>query len=131
MLTRHSSISKSCPNIDQPQRNIVICATLCVNFSSKSKATTVKPANSGYTCLNGHLVIADIFFKGPAESRSNSHRKTSIQRTLLQRTFVIADTFFRQIYKLIAGTLWLVGKIENTWMFLFYTFLYFNRKHII
>ena len=49
-----------------------------------------------------------------------------------------ADTFFEyrvnnlgKIYLLIVDTLWLVGKIENTRMFLFYTFLFFNMKLII
>ena len=39
-------------------------------------------------CCSGH------FFVEPAESRSSSHRKTPIQRTLLQRIIVIADTIF-------------------------------------
>ena len=43
LLKRDSSISNPCPEIDQPQSNIVICATLCVNFSSKLKATNVFP----------------------------------------------------------------------------------------
>ena len=50
----------------------------------------------------------------------------------------MADTFFEhrvnilsKIYLLIADTLWLVGKIGNSRMFLFDTFLYFNMKLII
>ena len=52
--------------------------------------------------------------------------------------FVIADTFFEshviildKIYLLVADTILLVEKKENTSMFLFETFLYFNRKLII
>ena len=98
---------------------------------------TVKPVYSGHAIQrtpanSGH------FFMEPAESRSNSHRKTSLWRTLLERTFVIADTFFEhcvsilgKIYLLIADTLWLVGKKENACMFLFDAFLYFNMKLVI
>ena len=52
--------------------------------------------------------------------------------------FVIADTFFEshviildKIYLLVADTILLVEKKENTSMFLFETFLYFNIKLII
>ena len=47
----------------------------------------------------------------------------------------IADTFFDhgvniwgKIYYLIADNLWLVGKIENIYMFLFDTFLCLNMR---
>ena len=54
MLIRHSSISESYPKLDEPQSageetlltidiTFIICATLYVNFSSKSKATNVFP----------------------------------------------------------------------------------------
>ena len=54
MLIRHSSISESYPKLDEPQSageetlltidiTFVICATLYVSFSSKSKATNVFP----------------------------------------------------------------------------------------
>ena len=46
------------------------------------------------------------FFKEPAESWSNSHRKTSLQRTLFEDLVKILG----KIYLLIADTLWLVGK---------------------
>ena len=49
----------------------------------------------------------------------------------------MADTFFwalgeyfEQNLPLNSDTLWLLGKIENTWMLLFDTFLYFNMKLI-
>ena len=57
---------------------------------------------------------------------------------ILQRTFVIADSFFEdhvnilgKTYVLIAEILWLVGKKDNAWMFLVDAFLYFNMKLII
>ena len=85
----------------------------------------------------GYLVIADTFLRNWP-----SHGQILIEKSLykghLKRTFVIGDTFFEhrvnilgKIYLLIADTLWLVGKIENTWMFLLDTFLYFNMKFII
>ena len=36
-----------------------------------------------------------------------------------------------KIYLLIVGTLWLVGKTENTCTFIYDTFLYFSMKLII
>ena len=52
-------------------------------------------------------------------------------------SFVIVDTSFEhrvnilgKIYLLIADTILLVGKKENTCIFLFDTFLYFNMKLI-
>ena len=49
----------------------------------------------------------------------------------------MAEAFFEHrvnilgnIYLLIADTLWLVGKIENTSMFLFDAFFYFDMKLI-
>ena len=50
----------------------------------------------------------------------------------------MADTFLGdrvnilgKIFLLIVGTLWLIWKKKNTWMFLFDTFLYFNMRLII
>ena len=72
---------------------------------------------------NGHLVIADTF----SRNRPN-HGQTLIGKPLysghfysghlLQRTF----GHFGQNFPLTANTLWLVGKKENTCMFLFDTF---------
>ena len=55
---------------------------------------TVKPVYSGHAIqrtpgYSGH------FFLEPANFWSNSHKKTSIQRTHLQRTYAIVDTFFQ------------------------------------
>ena len=87
---------------------------------------------------NRHLVIVDISLR----NRPN-HGQTLIEIPLYSGHFysghfVIAGTFFKhrvyilgKIYLLIADTLWLVGKIENTWKVLFDTFLYFNMKLII
>ena len=48
------------------------------NGIEKKPSNTVKPVYRGHAIYNGHLVIADTFFIELAESRSNSHRKSSI-----------------------------------------------------
>ena len=81
---------------------------------------------------NGHLVIADMFLRG----RQN-HSQTLLEKPLIA-DIIIPDTFFEHRMNildktdlLIANTLWLVGKKENTCMFLIDTFPYLNMKLII
>ena len=81
---------------------------------------------------NGHLVIADTFLR-----ELPNPGQTLLEKPLIA-DIIIPDTFFEhrmnildKTYLLIGNTLWLVGKKENTCMFLTDTFPYFNIKLII
>ena len=84
---------------------------------------------------NGYLVIADNFFKAPAESRLKSHRKSSTLWTHLLRTFFIAfkspREHFGQNLPLNSGHPVIGWEKRKHMHALFDTFLYFNMKLII
>ena len=86
----------------------------------------------------GHLVIADTFIKnwpnhGQTLIENSVYRGHFYSGHLLKRTLFFEHhvNILGKIYALIADTLWLVGKIENTYLFSFEALLYFNMKLII
>ena len=88
--------------------------------------------------IRSNLSIADMLYSGhffvePAESRSNSHRKTPIQWTILQRTIVTADTIHwhhmkssSQIYLFTADTLYFLWENKRKLLFNFQFFVFDN-----
>ena len=84
-----------------------------------SDLNTAKLVYSGHATQRALYGSRNLFVE-PTESWSDSHRKAGIQRTLLQRTIVIADTIFwdhveifNRIFLFIGGTSYFLWGSEN------------------